>query len=225
MTTLVARPARSVKASEQRHLLLATQHLRLMMLMLLFAAAVTVVVGRLAWLAIEGVAPAIEVIDSRYKNFKFRLKFEDGADYIAGLSKMTPLKRTTEVITHRDGGMISTVVNSPGQSKSEPITLERGITLSHTFEEWANQVFSPLGDGGNSLAGMRRNIIIELLNLQGNPVIKWKVYGCWVSEFNALPELDANAFAFAFESIVMLNHPFERDTDFAEEDAGIFNAG
>lgn len=158
-----------------------------------------------------------------YKNFKFRVYM--GTDLVAGVSKVSGLKRTTEVITHRDGGMISTVVNSPGQSKSEPITLERGITLSHTFEEWANQVFSPLGDGGNSLAGMRRNIIIELLNLQGNPVIKWKVYGCWVSEFNALPELDANANAFAFESIVLQNHGFERDTDFAEEDAGIFNAG
>src|SRR5829696_4450291 len=105
------------------------------------------------------------------KNFKFRIY--QGPDLVAGVSKVSGLKRTTEVVTHRDGGMISTVVNSPGQSKFEPITLERGITLNHSFEEWANQVFSPLGDGSNNLAGMRRNIIIELLNLQGNPALKW----------------------------------------------------
>lgn len=155
-----------------------------------------------------------------YKNFKFRVYM--GTELVAGVSKVSGLKRTTEVITHRDGGMISTVVNSPGQSKSEPITLERGITLNHTFEEWANQVFSPLGDGGTSLAQMRRNIVIELLNLQGNPAIKWQVYGCWVSEYNALPELDANGNAFAFESIILQNHGFERDIAFAGEDAAIF---
>ncbi|MFI0848342.1 phage tail protein [Mesorhizobium sp. IMUNJ 23232] len=155
-----------------------------------------------------------------YKNFKFRVYM--GPALVAGVSKVSGLKRTTEVISHRDGAMPATPVNSPGQSKFEPITLERGITLDHAFEEWANQVLSPLGDGGNSLAQMRRNIVIELLNLQGNPVIKWQVYGCWVSEYNALPELDANGNAFAFESIVLQNHGFERDVAFAAEPVGIF---
>ncbi|MBV8686512.1 MAG: phage tail protein [Alphaproteobacteria bacterium] len=155
-----------------------------------------------------------------YKNFKFRVYM--GATLVAGVSKVSALKRTTEVITNRSGGMESTVVNSPGQSKAEPITLERGLALDRKFEEWANAVYSPEGDGGVSLSGMRRNLTVELLNLKGQPVMKWQVFGCWVSEYTALPELDANANAFAFETIVLQNHGFIRDTGFAGEDPAIF---
>lgn len=155
-----------------------------------------------------------------YKNFKFRVYM--GSSLVAGVSKVSALKRTTEVITNRSGGMDSTVVVSPGQSKAEPITLERGLALDRTFEEWAQSVYSPDGDAGVSIANMRRNLTIELLNLQGLAVYKWQVFGCWVSEYTALPELDANANAFAFETIVLQNHGFRRDPDFAGEDLAIF---
>ena len=155
-----------------------------------------------------------------YKNFKFRVFM--GTEEVAAVTKVSALKYTTEVITNRDGGMISAVVNSPGQTKSEPITLDRGLTANRTFEDWASQVFSPLGDGGTNLASMRRNLQIKLLNLQGNVVMQWNVYGCWVSEYTALPELDANANAFAFETIVLQNTGFERDTQFAGEDPAVF---
>lgn len=161
---------------------------------------------------------AIQVITRQIdplKNFKFTVSFETGGP-IAGVSKVSGLKRTTEVMSHRDGGMISTVVNSPGQSKFEAITLERGITLDETFEEWANTAFSPLGDGGVELGGFRRNLIITMNNLQGDAVRAWNVYGCWVSEYNATPELDANGNSFAFESIVLQNHGFMRDLDVSE---------
>ena len=103
-----------------------------------------------------------------YKNFKFRVYM--GAALVAGVSKVSALKRTTEVVTNRSGGMDSTVVVSPGQSKAEPITLERGLALDRTFEGWAQAVYSPDGDGAVSLANMRRNLTIELLNLQGQVV-------------------------------------------------------
>lgn len=153
------------------------------------------------------------------KTFKFTVHFED-AGVIAGVSKVSGLKRTTEVIKHRDGGMISTVVNSPGTSSFEPITLERGITLNTAFEDWANNAFSPQGDGGVSLANFRRNLILKMHNLEGNPVRQWFIYGCWVSELNAVPELDANGNGFAFESVVLQNHGFERDDTVTENVSG-----
>ncbi len=159
-----------------------------------------------------------------FKTFKFRVYMGTSTTPIAGVSKVSPLKRTTEVVTNRSGGMDSTVVNSPGQSKSEPITLERGLALDRTFEEWAQAVFSPEGDAGVSLAGMRRNLTLELLNLQGQPAMKWQIFGCWVSEYTAVPELDANANAFAFESVILQNHGFIRDPDFELEDPEIFSA-
>jgi phage tail-like protein len=165
---------------------------------------------------------AIQVITRQIdplKNFKFTVSFETGGP-IAGVSKVSGLKRTTEVMSHRDGGMISTVVNSPGQSKFEAITLERGITLDETFEQWANTSHSPLGDGGVSLAAFRRNLIITMNNLQGEAVRAWNVYGCWVSEYNVTPELDANGNSFAFESIVLQNHGFMRDPEVTEDVAG-----
>lgn len=153
------------------------------------------------------------------KNFKFTVHFEDTGP-IAGISKVSGLKRTTEVISHRDGGMISTMVNAPGQSKFEPVTLERGLSLNTALEEWANSSFSPLGDGGVSLAAFRRNIILKMHNLEGTPVRQWFIFGCWVSEYNATPELDANGNGFAFESIVLQNHGFERDDSVTEDVAG-----
>jgi phage tail-like protein len=144
-----------------------------------------------------------------YKNFKFRVVWDNQP--VAGISKVSGLKRTTEVVSHRDGGDLSTKRQSPGVSTFEPITLERGITHDPALEAWATLVYSPQGDAAVSLRNFRKDLIIELYNLQGVKVRAWRVFRCWVSEFTAVPELDANANAIAIETIVLQNEGFERD--------------
>lgn len=150
-----------------------------------------------------------------YKNFKFRVVWDN--QVVAGVSKVSGLKRTTEVVSHRDGGDLSTKRHSPGVTTCESITLERGITHDPAFEQWANTVFSVEGDPAVSLARFRKDIVIDLYNLQGVKVRSWQVFRCWVSEFTAVPELDANANAIAFETIVLQNEGFARDEAVAEE--------
>jgi len=144
-----------------------------------------------------------------YKNFRFRVLFAGVA--VAGVSKVSGLKRTIEPVQHRDGGDLSTKRISPGLASFEPITIERGITHDDTFETWALSVYNPEGAGQVSLANFRRDITIEVYNLQGTKVRAWNVYRCWVSEFTALPELDANANGIAFETVVLQNEGFMRD--------------
>ncbi len=151
-----------------------------------------------------------------YKNFKFLLFFEGRQDPVAGISKVSPLKRMTEVVSHRDGGDLSTPRHSPGASKFEPITFERGVTHDPDFEEWANLVYSTDGDAAVSLAGYKRNLLLKVLNLQGVPVKAYRIFRCWVSEYTSLPELDANANATMIESIVVQNEGHERDPDVTE---------
>jgi phage tail-like protein len=151
-----------------------------------------------------------------YKNFKFRVKW-DGR-YVAGVSKVSALKRTTEVVEHREGGDPSTPRKSPGRSKYEPITLERGVTHDTEFEKWANKVWN-YGSGLGaevSLKDFRKDTIIEMYNEAGQLVIAYKVYRCWVSDYQALPDLDANADAVAIQSIKLENEGWERDYDVVE---------
>jgi phage tail-like protein len=151
-----------------------------------------------------------------YKNFKFRVRW-DGR-YVAGVSKVGSLKRTTDVVEYRSGGDPSTVLKSPGQSKYEAITLERGITHDPEFEKWANKVWnfgSALG-AEVSLADFRKDIIIEMYNEAGQLAVSYKVYRCWVSEYQALPELDATGNAVAIETITLQNEGWERDTAVTE---------
>lgn len=151
-----------------------------------------------------------------YKNFKFRVKW-DGR-YVAGISKVGALKRTTEVIEHRVGGDPSTVLKSPGQSKYEPVTLERGVTHDKAFEQWANKVWNfGAGLGSEvSLRDFRKDLIIEMYNEAGQLAIAYKVYRCWVSEYQALPELDASANAIAIQMLTLQNEGWERDLDVNE---------
>lgn len=151
-----------------------------------------------------------------YKNFKFRVKW-DGR-YVAGVSKVGALKRTTESVTHREGGDPSTVHNSPGQTKYEAITLERGVTHDPEFEKWANKVWNYGAGLGRevSLQDFRKDIIIEMYNEAGQLVMAYKVFRCWVSEFQSLPELDASANAIAIETIKLENAGWERDYEVSE---------
>jgi len=151
-----------------------------------------------------------------YKNFKFRIKWD--GKYVAGLSKMSPLRRTTEVVRYRTGGDPSTSHKSPGRTEYDAITLERGVTHDPEFENWANRVWE-LGAGLGaeaSLAKFRKDIIIELMNEAGQIVIAYKVYRCWVSEYQALPELDANQTRVAIQFIRIENEGWERDTAVTE---------
>ncbi len=144
-----------------------------------------------------------------YKNFKFRVKWD--GKYVAGMSKVSTLKRSTEAVTHREGGDPSTSRVSPSTWKFEPITLERGVTHDPEFENWANLIYNTDGDMAISLEKFRKDIIIELLNEQGVVAKAYKVYRCWVSDYQALPELDANAHAVAIEHLVLQNEGWERD--------------
>jgi phage tail-like protein len=149
-----------------------------------------------------------------YKNFKFRVKWD--GKYVAGMSKASALKRSTEVVTHRDGADPSSSRYSPGPSKFEPLTMERGVTHDPEFENWANLVYSVDIGAMLSLNNFRKDIIIELLNEQGVVAKSYKIYRCWVSEYQAMPELDANAHAVAIEHIVLQNEGWERDTAVVE---------
>src|SRR3954471_12562401 len=151
-----------------------------------------------------------------YKNFKFRLKW-DGR-YVAGVSKMTTLKRTTEVVKHRHGGDPSSSRKSPGRTEWEAITLERGVTHDVEFENWAAKVWN-LGAGLGaevSLKDFRKDIQIEVYNEAGQKVLAYNVFRCWVSEYQALPDLDANANAVAIQHIKLENEGWARDIEVPE---------
>ena len=151
-----------------------------------------------------------------YKNFKFRVKW-DGR-YVAGVSKVSALKRTTDLVEHREGGDPSSSRKSPARTKYDAITLDRGVTHDTEFEKWANKVWN-FGSGLGaevSLKDFRKDIIIEVYNEAGQLALAYKVYRCWVSEFQALPDLDANAGAVAIQHIKLENEGWERDVDVVE---------
>lgn len=160
-----------------------------------------------------------------YKNFKFLVKLEGKTDPVAGVSKVTGLKRTTEVVKHREGGDPSTSRKSPGRTEYDPITLERGVTYDLEFERWANKVWNfGAGLGSEvSLKDFRKNIVIEVLNEAGQAVIKYNIYRCWVSEYQSLPDLDANANAVAIQHIKLENEGWERDQDFKPDEEPSFS--
>lgn len=151
-----------------------------------------------------------------YKNFKFRVKWE--GRYVAGVSKVSSLRKTTEVVRHREGGDPSSSRKSPGRTEFEPITLERGITHDIDFEAWANKVWN-FGSGLGaevSLKDFRKEVIIEVYNEAGQLAIAYNVYRCWVSEFQAMPDLDANANAVAIQHLKLENEGWERDYNVTE---------
>jgi phage tail-like protein len=153
-----------------------------------------------------------------YKNFKFRVKWSAGG-YVAGISKVSALKRTTEMVEHREGGDPSSSHKSPGRTKYEAITMERGVTHDREFENWANQVWN--FDNAQaapdqrvkevSLANFRRHLFIDVFNEAGQKVISYQVFRAWVSEFTAQADLDANANAILIQSIKIEHEGWQRD--------------
>src|SRR5438093_5469472 len=151
-----------------------------------------------------------------YKNFKFRVKW-DGR-YVAGVSKVSALKRSTEMVEHREGGDPSTARKSPGRTKYEAVTLERGVTHDLEFERWANKVWNfGAGLGAEvSLKDFRKDISIEVYNEAGQKVFAYNLFRCWVSEYQSLPDLDANANAIAIQTIKLEHEGWERDVSVPE---------
>jgi phage tail-like protein len=155
-----------------------------------------------------------------YKNFKFRVKWD--GNYVAGVSKVSSLKRTTEVVKHRDGGDPSTSHKAPGRTEFEPITLERGVTHDTDFEKWANKVWDYKNAQAQaatqevSLKDFRKDIILDVFNEAGQKVISYQIYRCWVSEFQSLPDFDANANAVAIQHLKLENEGWDRDTTVVE---------
>ena len=149
-----------------------------------------------------------------YRNFKFQILI-DGQP-VAGLNKVSALHKVTEVIEYREGGDPTTSRKLPGRTEYRPITLEQGLSHDPVFERWANLVNSFEGDSAMSLVNYRKDITLNLLNLQGSVVKSYRIYRCWVSEYVALPVLDANESAVAIEKIVLQNEGWERDLAVAE---------
>lgn len=160
-----------------------------------------------------------------YRSHKFRLKWD--GKYVAGVSKVSALSRSTKVVAHRSGGDPGVQRRMPGQSEYAAITLERGVTHDPAFEQWANKVWdyhnTTLDDqqGGTSnkdvsLKDFRKDIILEVYNEAGQKVMAYNIYRCWPSEYEALPELDANGNAVAISKLKLENEGWEKDTSIAE---------
>lgn len=148
-----------------------------------------------------------------YKSHMFRVKW-DGV-YVAGLMKMSPLKRTTAPVTHRVGGDPSHERKSPGFTTYHAVTLERGVTHDAAFEDWATKV-SSLADPGISAQDFRKDLIVDVFNEAGQKVLSYKLYRCWVSEYQALPTLDASSAVIAIQSIKIELEGWERDPSVTE---------
>ena len=149
-----------------------------------------------------------------YRNFKFKVKWDN--KYVAGLSKCSVLKKTTEVVDWHEGGDPSGGRKLPGKTSYDPITLEAGVTHDTAFEAWANLVNNYQGEATMSLRNFRKDLTIDVFNLQGSKVLSYNVYRCWVSEYQALPELDASGNAVMIQTIQLQNEGWERDTSTPE---------
>jgi phage tail-like protein len=153
-----------------------------------------------------------------YKNFKFRVLWDQKT--VLGISKVSALKRTTEVVKHRDGGDNSTDHKSPGRTTYDAITLERGLTHDPEFERWANKVHPYAGDTAMDLVGYKKDLTLEMMNEKGHVVYRYFLYNCWVSEYTAIPELNANANAVAIEMLKLELEGWDRDVATIEPKEG-----
>lgn len=151
-----------------------------------------------------------------YKSYRFLVYFDTSTSPVAGVSKISAIKRSNDVIEYKEGGN-AVIRKGLGRQKYEPITLERGVTHDDGFEKWANaaQVLDK-GSASSSLDKLRKEIRIELLNEQGQPVHRYLVHRAWVSEFQALPDLDAGTNAIAIEHVKLENEGWEHDLSLSE---------
>jgi len=144
-----------------------------------------------------------------YRTFRFRVKWDN--QYVAGLTKMGPLKRTTEMVEFREAGVNITSRKLPGKSSYQAVTLEAGVTYDTAFEDWANAVNDFASHSITSLSEFRKNITLDVFNEAGQKALSYNLYRCWVSEYQALPDLDAGANAVAITTVKLEFEWFERD--------------
>jgi len=151
------------------------------------------------------------------KNFRFRATYSGSTQPFVGVSKITGMKRTTEVIKHRDGGDPASSHKLPGRTEYDPIMLERGVIVNALeFEQWANKTWSFRNASGGretSLSDFRRDLVIDVYDETGQKVVSYQVFNCWVSEYQPISDLDANANAIAIQHIRLENEGWVRDTD------------
>ena len=152
-----------------------------------------------------------------YKSYRFWVYFGTSSSPVAAVSKVGLLKRSSEVIEYKSGGD-PIIRKGLGRTKYEPFTLDRGLTFDQDFVKWAN--YSQVLDKGSpstSLKNLRQEVRIDLLNEAGQPVWRFFVHRCWVSEYQALPDLDAGANAVAIEHIKLENEGWEQDNTLTEQ--------
>ena len=149
-----------------------------------------------------------------YRNFRFKVKW-DGS-YVAGLTKMGALKRTTEMVEFREAGVNIVSRKLPGKTSYADVSLEAGITYDSSFEDWANLVNDFASHSITDLGEFRKNIIVDVFNEAGQKALSYNLYNCWVSEWQALPDLDAGANAVAITQIKLVYEWFERDEAVSE---------
>lgn len=146
-----------------------------------------------------------------FRTFKFLVYFEGKNDPVALVNKMSALKRTTEVVEWRQGGESNTVRKLAGRTKYEAITLEQGISADSDFEDWAHRVNQWGSDSGQKDNDFRKEMRVEVLDLDGNVVLKYKLHKCWVSEYTAIPDLDANSNTVGIKTLKIENEGWEKD--------------
>jgi phage tail-like protein len=151
-----------------------------------------------------------------YKTYRFLVYFGKSTTPVAAVSKVSALKRSSDVIEYKEGGN-AIILKGLGRTKYEPITLERGVSQNKDFITWANyaQVLDH-GHATTSLKNLRQELSIVLLNEEAQPVLRYLVHRCWVSEFQALPDLDAGANAVAIEHMKLENEGWEQDLTLSE---------
>jgi phage tail-like protein len=149
-----------------------------------------------------------------YRNFRFRVKWD--GQYVAGLTKMSALKRTTEMVEFREAGENITSRKLPGKTSYQAVTLEAGLTYDTSFEDWANLVNDFASHSATNLGAFRKNVTVDVFNEAGQKVISYNLYRAWVSEYQALPDLDAGANAVAITTIKLEYEWFERDPAVSE---------
>lgn len=151
-----------------------------------------------------------------YRNFRFRIVIDNVE--VAGMSKCSALKQTTKMVEWREGGDARTTHKLPGKTEYDAITLTAGVTLDRTFEDWANLVNNYKDDPKFFLKKFRKDITLRVFNEAGNLALAYNVFNCWVSEYQALPELDASANAVMIQTIKLENEGWERDTGVTEQE-------
>jgi phage tail-like protein len=149
-----------------------------------------------------------------YRNFRFKVKWDN--IYVAGLSKMGPLKRSTEMVEWREAGENIISRKLPGKSKFEGVTLEAGVTLDTSFAEWAELVNDFTSHSLVNLKDFRKNITVDVFNESGLKVVAYNLHRCWPSEYQAMPDLDAGANAVAITTLKLELEWWERDTGVTE---------